>query len=118
MKKIFHLSVILIVAILFSFSCKTSTNQEATSEKESKIDLTTQVKYEDFLANEGIVVHEKATFKELKKTNDGNYKIIYNVEPFENIQDSLQTYYENMFDEVLLQNGWQKPQAGWDPHGT
>ncbi|MFC2152554.1 hypothetical protein ACFLSE_08505 [Bacteroidota bacterium] len=54
----------------------------------------------------------------MKKTNDGNYKIIYNVEPFDNMQDSLQIYYETMIDEVLLDNGWSKPKEGWDPHGT
>ena len=87
-------------------------------QEQTKVDLSTQENYENFLSDMGITVHEKALFKELKKTNDGNYKIIYDVEPFENIQDSLQTYYENMFDKILLQDGWQKPNAGWDPHGT
>ena len=66
----------------------------------------------------GITVFENAKFKELKKTNDGNYKIVYDIEPFENIQDSLQNYYEKMCDTALLDKGWKKTEAGWNPHGT
>ncbi|HRW63691.1 MAG TPA: hypothetical protein P5132_09395, partial [Bacteroidales bacterium] len=36
----------------------------------------------------------------------------------ENMQDSLQSYYENLFDSILLDKGWVKPESGWNPRGT
>lgn len=121
MKQIIRINLILFLVLTIVSGCKMSTKQETKKnqeQEETKIDLSTQENYENFLSDMGITVHEKTSFKELKKTNDGNYKIIYDVEPFENIQDSLQSYYENMFDEILLNDGWQKPKDGWDPHGT
>lgn len=113
----------ILTLILFIGSCKTATNKKDSAEdtvakSEEKIDLSTQEAYENFLADWGIQIPENATFNELKQTADGNYKLIYSVEPFDNMQDSLQTYYENMFDDILLEKGWAKPKAGWDPHGT
>jgi len=114
MKKIIQLlSLILLSVIIISCS-----NQTKNEESKTKIDLSTQVSYEGFLAKNGISIHEKASYDLIKKTNDGNYKIIYKVEPFENIQDSLQNYYEQMFDRTLLIDGWDKPKAGWGQHGT
>lgn len=123
MKKIVQLSVILLLTSIFILSCKNTAKKKESSEvkKESvqnKFDLSTQQGYENFLADWGITIPENATFKKLKKTNDGNYKLIYSVKPYENMQDSLQNYYENMFDKILLDKGWEKPKAGWDPHGT
>jgi hypothetical protein len=112
MKKIIQIaSVLFIFALLFSCGSKT------TKEK-SKVDLSTQEAFEGFLAENGITIHENANFDYIKKTNDGNYKMIYKVEPFENIHDSLQTYYELMFDKALLSKGWEKPESGWGQHGT
>jgi hypothetical protein len=116
MKRIVQLSSILILALLLVVGCTNNTKKNEISE--NKIDLSTQEAYETFLADWGITIPENATLKELKKTNDGNYKLIYNVEPFEDMQDSLQTYYEKMFDAALLDKDWIKPKEGWDPHGT
>lgn len=122
MKKIFQ-AISILALILLLGSCKTTTNKEESADNKSgkaeeKIDLSTQEAYENFLDDWGIQIPENATFNELKQTADGNYKLIYSVEPFDNMQDSLQTYYENMFDDILLEKGWVKPKAGWDPHGT
>jgi|GEM_PF-3132619 len=114
MKKIIQLVSLLLLSVLI-FSCTTQTKKE---ESKIKINLSTQVAYEGFLAEKGIKIHEKANFELIKKTNDGNYKVIYKVEPFDNIQDSLQNYYEQMFDKALLTDGWDKPKAGWGQHGT
>jgi len=119
MKNILRLSGIIFLMITFLWSCQNIDKKEVSKEIiESKIDLSTQEGFENYLADWGITIPENATLKDLKKTNDGNYKIIYNIEPFENIQDSLQIMYENMFDEILLNEGWKKPKEGWDPHGT
>lgn len=121
MKRIFQSTGLILFAFLLITGCKnTSENKgmEETTEKEMKVDLSTQENYEKFLADWGITIPEGATLKEVKKTNDGNYKIIYKLEPFENIQDSLQMAYEKMFDEALLGKGWVKPNEGWGPHGT
>lgn len=116
MKRIIQLSSIFFLATLLFTACNNQTEKKDISE--TQIDLSTQDAYETFLADWGITIPESAVLKELKKTNDGNYKLIYNVAPFENMQDSLQTYYEKMFDAVLLDKGWIKPKEGWDPHGT
>jgi len=116
MKRIVQLSSILILALLLVVGCNNNTKKNEISE--NKIDLSTQEAYEAFLADWGITIPENATLKELKMTNDGNYKLIYSIEPFENMQDSLQTHYENMCDKALLNKGWVKPKEGWDPHGT
>lgn len=122
MKKAIQLiSLMLLTAFLFT-ACNSSTEKKETTETtektKAKIDLSTQESYEAFLTDWEIKIPENATLKELKKTNDGNYKLIYNVEPFENMQDSLQIYYEKMFDKALLDKGWIKPKEGWDAHGT
>ncbi len=122
MKQTFKLSGIIFFMILFLGSCqnveKKQVTEESKPETENKIDLSTQENFEKFLADWNITIPENSTLKDLKKTNDGNYKIIYSIEPFKNIQDSLQITYEKMFDEALLNKGWIKPKAGWDPHGT
>ncbi|MBI9052738.1 MAG: hypothetical protein JEY96_02910 [Bacteroidales bacterium] len=114
MKKIIQIANVLFISALL-FSCGSQTTKE---ESKVKIDLSSQEFYEGFLAQNSITIHEKASFERIKKTNDGNYKIIYKVEPFENIQDSLQAYYEEMFDKALLSKGWEKPESGWGQHGT
>jgi len=123
MKKTIQLSGLLLLAVLLIMACNTTSEKQETSEtteekKEVQLDLSTQEAYEAFLADWGISIPENAVLKELKKTNDGNYKLIYNVAPFENMQDSLQIYYEKIFDEALLNKGWIKPKEGWDAHGT
>jgi predicted transcriptional regulator len=114
MKNLYRLSVL--ITFVFFSACSNG-NKEIKSD-ENKIDLSKQEVYEKLLANMGISIHEKATFDFIKKTNDGNYKLVYKVEPFENIQDSLQSYYEQMLDNTLLTNGWEKPKEGWGQHGT
>lgn len=119
MKNLTRLFCITLLITVFIPSCNQKTETKKTTESiDKKIDLSTQQNYEKFLSDRGIVIHEKATFKELKKTSDGNYKIFYTVKPFENIQDSLQKYYEKQFDDILLSKGWAKPNDGWGPHGT
>ena len=123
MKKIYFLPSAIILVFLFCWGCKNMPDKKETEKdqsivEETKFDLSTQEGYENFLADWGIGIPENSTFKEVKKTNDGNYKIIYSVEPFDNIQDSLQIYYEGLFDKILLEKGWVKPKSGWDPHGT
>ncbi len=112
-KKLIQLFGLFLFTILLLSTCK-----NASESKEMKVDLSTQENYEKFLADWEISIPEDAVLKEVKKTNDGNYKIIYNLEYFENMQDSLQMKYESMFDESLLVKGWTKPKKGWDPHGT
>jgi len=118
MKKIvFLLNMLLLVALLSACNQKAD-KKESTENIKEKIDLSTKENYEKFLAEWGIAIPENSTFKELKKTSDGNYKIFYNVAPFVNILDSLQNFYENQFDQILLSQGWTKPSTGWNPHGT
>jgi hypothetical protein len=118
MKKLLRIISLGFIA-LFIVSCiNKAETKESTEVTENKIDLSTQANYEMFLTDWGITIPEKAVFKELKKTNDGNYKIFYNLEPFENIQDSLQRFYENQFDNILVNKGWTKVESGWNPHGT
>ena len=110
MRKTIQLFVTLLVIISFSVSCKNS--------NEKKIDLSNQANYEKFLSDMGITLPENATFKEIKKTNDGNYKIFYILNNFNIEQDSLQRFYEKHLDNLLLTQGWTKPENGWKPHGT
>ena len=120
-KKTIQLSGLLLFTILLLNACKNAPENkemEETTEKELEVDLSTQENYEKFLADWGINIPENAVLKEVKRTNDGNYKIIYKLEYFENMQDSLQMKYEKMFDESLLDKGWTKPKEGWGPHGT
>jgi len=116
MKRIIYLTGIILLTFMLMFACKTKT-EEKLSAKE-KIDLSTQDNYEKFLLDWGIAIPDDAVLKEVKKTNDGNYKIVYKLMPFENMLDSLQLNYEKMFDTALLDKGWEKPKEGWDPHGT
>jgi len=116
MKRVFQILCIAIFTASLFVSCNTKTEKKGN--KNIAIDLSTQVNYEKFLNEWGITIPENATFKELKKTNDGNYKIFYSIAPFENMQDSLQSYYENLFDSILLDKGWVKPESGWNPRGT
>ncbi len=100
----------LAVILLVSISCQNT--------KKEIIDLSTQANYETFLADFGVTIPDNAEFAELKKTNDGNYKIFYRLPPAENLQDSLQIIYENQLDNLLLNQGWTKAESGWNPHGT
>lgn len=108
----------LIFFALVIISCNGKKSNESTDINKSKVDLSTQANYEQFLAELGIEIPENATFKELKKTNDGNFKIFYTLVPFENIQDSLQRFYEHQADNILINKGWTKSETGWQPHGT
>jgi hypothetical protein len=110
MKKNTFIPFAFTLILVFAISCQNSTQK--------KTDLSTQDKYEKFLTDMGVTIPSNATFKEIKKTNDGNYKIFYNLSPAENLQDSLQTFYENQLDNILLSKGWRKPENGWNPHGT
>lgn len=110
MKKLVKLILSLAVILSVSLSCQNT--------KKDIIDLTTQANYEQFLTDFGVTIPDNAEFKQLKKTNDGNYKIFYSLQPAKNLQDSLQIIYENQLDNLLLNKGWTKPEAGWNPHGT
>ncbi|MGE0089649.1 MAG: hypothetical protein AB7S50_09285 [Bacteroidales bacterium] len=117
MKNSVRILSMIFIALLIA-SCNKEAGKESSENNKNKIDLSTQANYEKFLADWGITIPEKASFKELKKTNDGNYKIFYNLEPYENIQDSLQIFYENQLDNILISKGWAKAESGWNPHGT
>ncbi len=110
MKKILKAALCLLIVFSLSISCQ--------NEKKDIIDLSTQDKYEKFLTEFGVKIPDSAKFEQLKKTNDGNYKIFYSLPPSENLQDSLQMMYENDLDNLLLNKGWTKPEKGWNPRGT
>jgi hypothetical protein len=110
MKKALQIVLSWIVVLSLSVSCQ--------NKKQDIIDLSTQEKYEQFLTDFGVKIPDNANFEQLKKTNDGNYKIFYSLPPAENLQDSLQKVYENDLDNLLLSKGWTKPEKGWNPRGT